>query len=519
MIGRPALRLLLTLLTLVVLFAGNSLLYATVSADDGTNAINQTELSLDQVCVLLQEKRARLKPLEEARRRQAGEWKIQRGGHTMESEPMRTFLHRHAKYMEVVSDELSEPEWKRTAWRAICREYGIPISDEHLGQLEWRRTTGLFSGVVQKVAGNPFVFSGIFSHRNPTLRDKMIAIEGFGAWTELGVVNALRWLKKTQAADGSWPETKPAMTALALLTFLGHGETDKSREFGITVDRAIQFLLQSQEGNGHFKGRDEKDYTHPIATYALCEAYAVTRLAQIKIPAQKAVQVLLDGQHVTGGFGYNLKRDGPDDTSYMSWCAQALVAADFARAMDDPAEVRKTKTVLVQAFKGNYQTNSNNGDPNEAGGFGYTTPGQTGLTGAGAFCMQFLGSGQEKEVVAALRAMTNWSFAWLGKSSGSDIYHAYYVTLAKFQAGGEEWRRWVKQVVPYLVKNQTILLKAIPDANGRMVDAGYWEQADRTNRDTGEGSRVMTTCLCTLMLETCYRYVPAYQSAPENKVE
>ena len=56
----------------IVLFSCISVPYTVLSADSDTNTTGKSELSLDQVCVLLHEKRARLKPLEEARRRQAG---------------------------------------------------------------------------------------------------------------------------------------------------------------------------------------------------------------------------------------------------------------------------------------------------------------------------------------------------------------------------------------------------------------------------------------------------------------
>jgi hypothetical protein len=63
---------------------------------------------------------------------------------------------------------------------------------------------------------------------------------------EDAVVRALRWLKKNQNADGSWPKTKPAMTGLALLCFLAHGEVPgDGDEFGDTVQRAIEYLLNS----------------------------------------------------------------------------------------------------------------------------------------------------------------------------------------------------------------------------------------------------------------------------------
>ena len=50
--------------------------------------------------------------------------------------------------------------------------------------------------------------------------------------TERAVMKALRWLKLHQQPDGSWPGVKPASTGLAILTYLAHGETPSSPEFG-----------------------------------------------------------------------------------------------------------------------------------------------------------------------------------------------------------------------------------------------------------------------------------------------
>ena len=78
------------------------------------------------------------------------------------------------------------------------------------------------------------------------------------------------------------------MTGYALLTYLAHGETPASPEFGETVEKAIRFLVDSQEPSGRFRGRDGHDYTHPIATYALCEAYGLTKVPMLKEAAEKA---------------------------------------------------------------------------------------------------------------------------------------------------------------------------------------------------------------------------------------
>ena len=75
--------------------------------------------------------------------------------------------------------------------------------------------------------------------------------------TETAIIRGLTWLKNTQAEDGSWggdakgddgaptKQDKNAMTAMALLSFLGHCELQDSPAFGPTVQKAINFLTST----------------------------------------------------------------------------------------------------------------------------------------------------------------------------------------------------------------------------------------------------------------------------------
>ncbi len=63
-----------------------------------------------------------------------------------------------------------------------------------------------------------------------------------------------------------------------------------------------------------------------------------------------------------------------------------------------------------------------------------------------------------------------------------------------------------------LIKNQTRIPNAIEDLNKKMVDIGYWDSSSSGHSDSGDGKRVMTTCLCTLMLEVYYRYLPTFDT-------
>jgi hypothetical protein len=343
---------------------------------------------------------------------------------------------------------------------------------------------------------SPVIMRGIVGNRSPGMRGQARRTYGGSGITEGAVMRALRWLKSKQKSDGSWPKTKPAMTGLALLTFLAHGETPTSEKFGETVEKAIRWLVDNQEGDGRFKGRDGHNYSHPIATYALCEAYALTKVPMIKYAAEKALVIIINGQHLSGGWDYNCKESERDDTSYMGWCVQALKAAHMG-GLEHPG----LKDAMKLAVKGMQK----NAAPN--GAFGYTSPGgHGGLTGVGVLCMQLMGAANEGEVTRGLQFLyENATFKWDDPWLGSPVYYWYYVTQAKFHAGGNAWTQWNPLFSRELVRSQTVLKGAAADGK----DMGYWDSPAKSEHSDG---RVMDTCLCTLQLEVYYRYLPTFKT-------
>jgi hypothetical protein len=335
--------------------------------------------------------------------------------------------------------------------------------------------------------------------RGEGVRGQMLLAGGGTQQTEDAVMRALRWLKKNQQPDGSWNKNRVAMTSLAVLTFLAHDERPgKSDEFGPTVQRALECLLSAQHPT---TGRLPGNYDHPIAAYALCEAYAMTRNPNVKAAALAALGPLIKGQHPTGGWTYNMD-PGPDkdtgtyrdDTSYMGWCAQALKAAKMAGL--HPEGLDKACKLAVKGFKKN---------ASPTGGFGYTSPGAGGLTGVGTLCLQLLGAADEREVRKSLDLMAAWqpSLEVKGPMGGSLQYYFYYATQAKFHEEGKRWENWNQTMKTVYVKAQQIERNAVKDAEGRDCDIGWW-----VNGDTHTDRPVMDTCLAALQLMVYYRYLP-----------
>lgn len=364
---------------------------------------------------------------------------------------------------------------------------------------------------------SPVIMRGMLGSRSPGARGTALGKFGGGSHTEAAVLRALRWLAKNQNSDGSWNNTKPAMTSLAILAYLAHGDTPASEEFGSVVESALRFLTEAQEPSGRFKGRDNHDYTHPIATYALAEAYGMTKNPTVKEAAVKALAVIVKGQNASGGFNYNLQPSGRDDTSYMAWCVQALKAAQIAGLAYDVEGLDEAMKKAVLGFRKNY------GEQGGYGGFGYTGPSSAhGLSGAGALSMQFLGEAKSKEVLNTLPMIAQrFAFNWETPPAGSIIYYWYYNTQAFFQEGGAVWENWNKQFSIPLTKVQQVIGKEASgyvDHKGQPQEIGSWTSPAK-NEHTGGNGEVMDTILCTLMLEVYYRYLPTFQQIPEQEIQ
>nr|MCR5413624.1 protein kinase [Kiritimatiellia bacterium] len=171
--------------------------------------------------------------------------------------------------------------------------------------------------------------------------------------TEVAVLKVLWWLKATQRTDGSWAAggqkggaTSPiANTGFAILTYLAHGEYEGSEspwreDFGPVVSRAINYLVSQLDTKNPNKpvmhGSDGNEYAFLIATYALCEAYGMTRDPVCKETAMVTLQRIIDNQSPTGGWDYKMnKSSSRDDLSYAGWALQALKAGKMSGMKPD----------------------------------------------------------------------------------------------------------------------------------------------------------------------------------------
>ena len=355
------------------------------------------------------------------------------------------------------------------------------------------------------LTNSPFILEnwsrpGGMKNRGPGSIEDVIRAPEFEPPTISSTNRALEWLKRVQNEDGSWgTKDQPARTGMALLVFLGRGETVLSKRYGRTVQAALQWLREYA-----LAGKVERAYSHGIATYALADALSLTGIPVLRSPLEQAVQVIIDGQQPDGGFDYRYKQGARWDMSVSGWQFQALKAAYIAGATNPGLEQAQRKAISFMRRRAY-------GNP----GFGYAKQGGTrpNLTGAGAVCLQLLGQWDSAEVKTAVdyigrkrlpqyRHLLDHPEDW-DKVAAKCMYGWYYDTQAVFfaqQMGGNR-EQWTKGWAPVF---QKVLHRA-------QHDEGYWQVAGGHGMGTDLDGRILATCWAVLQLEVFYRtFLPSY---------
>lgn len=338
-----------------------------------------------------------------------------------------------------------------------------------------------------------------------TLQERMKRLREGGGTQECeeAVVRSLRWLQQKQNSDGSWgTQFKEAMTGLALLAYLGHCETPKSKEYGETVTRGMTYLIDQGSGNNGrmaSTGGHHWVYQHSIATYALCEALTFCKELKFDFPGlqetcDQAVNLIVEGQHPNGFWDYGYKKDNRGgDLSVTGWHLQALKAAYHADVHKDRVKKAAEKSLeRVKAVQ------------HDSGTFGYTGPQNLGqrLVGVGVLCLQMWGEENSREARAGLRWMRkNMDPVYTAKNS--NLYAWYYTTLALFQRGSSYWSKWNRKWRDEMLANQ------LPDGSWKPEGAvaGGGGGAITTNGAKADAD-IYRVCLNTLSLEAYYRFLP-----------
>jgi hypothetical protein len=334
--------------------------------------------------------------------------------------------------------------------------------------------------------------------RGQAARARLVREGGGTEGSEKAVQRALKWFQRHQSPDGSWsfqplqnrcPCGNPGSldtatngaTAMALLPFLGAGNTHREGEYQREVQAGLYYLLNRQQPNGSFIDAGNM-YSHGLCAIALSEAYAMTQDQALMRPAQAALDYIVYAQDPVGG-GWRYVAKQPGDTSVVGWQLMALKSGRMAYLHVEPSVF-----VGTSRFLDSVQTES-------GAAYGYKDPGdRISTTAIGLLCRMYLGWGRGEP--ALQRGVQR-----LSKSGPSDVdmYYNYYATQVMRHYEGEEWEKWNEQMRDFLVKTQAT----------KGHEEGSWFMGQ--NHSSMTGGRLYCTSMATMILEVYYRHLPLYR--------
>lgn len=320
-------------------------------------------------------------------------------------------------------------------------------------------------------------------------REVLLERYGMTKESEQAVNRGLDWLARHQLADGSWSfdhtahpdcdascthpgtlvEERFAATGLALLPFLGDGNTHQVGKYASTVRRGLNFLGRQADSRNSYDFRKDSELLicHGLAAIAICESYGMSEDVKLHQLAQGVIRVIGEQERPAGGW----QRNGRADALTSAVMLEANLAAGRSYAggwrLEDTTErffesSRQSVDPLVQA-PGLFAA-LNLARPNDY---------QSLL--------------DDFEQNNALADAPFWSI----------MPFAYYASRAMFEYGGADtWKQWNQRVQAPLIEAQTKQGHA----------AGSWYvtgDGDPGNRQFG---RLYKTAYAVLILQTCHRY-------------
>ncbi len=335
------------------------------------------------------------------------------------------------------------------------------------------------------------------------------------------IASALRWLEQHQDEDGRWDcdgffkhdsAGKPGdgggaavhdvgATALALLAFLGDGSSMRSGPYKKSVQRGVLWLREQQQENGFIGSNASSSaiYDHAIATYAMVEAFGLSKYKRLKTNAQRSIDYLEYHRNPNALWRYQ-PQDGDNDMSVSSWCLMAYASAESCALTVNRAAFKAAEDWIAAAT-------------DETGRTGYSRQGERSarlaaahmqrfppehgeaMTGAALMCRYFLGQlpeqnpAMDKGAELLVQSLPVWDEA----TGAIDFYYWYWATYAMYQTGGARWQKW----------NKALLQAALDSQRKDSWMAGSWDPVGVWGET---GGRVYATAMMALSLEASYRY-------------
>ncbi|MHC4261369.1 MAG: prenyltransferase/squalene oxidase repeat-containing protein [Planctomycetota bacterium] len=374
-----------------------------------------------------------------------------------------------------------------------------------------------------------------------------------GAGINKALLAGLEWLKDHQSDDGSWdPENfylecdkeppystgeghgvhEVGVTGLALLAFLGFGDTMNEGQYKDVIRRGIGWLRKQQSSEtGQIGTQSSKEwiYNHAIATLALAEAQYGAPNPLLKKSTQKAVDFIARARADYGVWRYDVPSLGGADSSITGWMVFALAAAADAKVRIDESSFGDSLAFFDEVTDGygytGYQKLGEGSSRLQHLREVFPAEETRALTAVGVLCRVFIANSAELSleevsgpepnksdlielgVERMMEVLPEWPKELLPEpgnlelegEGNIDFYYWYYGSYALYQLSEEypkAWRDWEKALEGAILPGQR-------DGNSPPCFEGSWDPLDPWGE---EGGRVYSTALMVLCLEVYFRY-------------
>lgn len=336
----------------------------------------------------------------------------------------------------------------------------------------------------------------------------VVAAGGTNA-SESAVSLVLKWIASRQSrTDGGWhfdhnkPDNIPdcpnpgtldarnGATALALLPFLGAGQTHKEGSYKQEIRAGLTYLIRNMKVKDN-TGSLEDDVqdargiqSHAQAALVLCEAYSMTHDKELLAPAQLSLNYLVARQDpMTGGWPKGNKQQ---DTLTAVWCVMALKAGHMAY----PQVPKGTVTAATKFLDARLNE--------QTGSFGrFDRMQDDTATAGGSLARMYLGWKRDHPPlvrgVKLLRAK--------GPQQDDALFN-FLATNVMFHLQGAAWADWNAKMREQLIRAQT----------SKGVAKGSWYLGGENSK---WGGRLYDTALTAATLEVYYRHLPLYRAYRE----
>ncbi len=359
--------------------------------------------------------------------------------------------------------------------------------------------------------------------------------------TRAAIERGLRFLARTQNADGSWTSDAGnkvnddyavppgqqnvhhvGVTALGILAFIAAGHVPGRGPYGAVVDRAVSFLLSRVATDGFIAADGTRMYSHAFATLALAEVYGMSKAPDLREKLQAAIELTAKCQNSTGGWRYV---PGAVDSD-MSVTVCQMTALRAARNVGIRVKQSTIDAALRYVIESAITADSL-AAPEEVGAFFYqprsthSNRSSFSLTAAGVCCLFQAGIYEDPQLRAYLskRGMDrdpppsiSQAVAYLernyaqvaGQYSRHYFYYYgnYYAAQAMYNVGGTDaprWDSWYERVRRDLLSFEV----RVPGPAGAPEES-RWES------NIGSTS-TFSTAVAILILSIPFDYLPIHQ--------